>query len=128
MSEQMIPAAPQARFFALQAVDCIRRQPLVQTSTGILKQINIFSTPKTVCVCACVDATDAEVFWKDMTSELDVLFCSICICVGFDPKRESSLMGKHCLFLWPKGDNSGACEESAVGHQMGSGHTVRGRR
>lgn len=62
-----------------------------------------------------------------------VLFHFILIWVDFDPVRKSTPMGKHCLFLWPKGDKAAACEESAVGHQMGSGCTVcsargRGRR
>lgn len=60
-----------------------------------------------------------------------VLFHFILIWVGFNPVRKSTPMGKHCLFMWPKGDKAAAGEESAVGHQMGSGRTVcsaRGRR
>lgn len=83
-------------------------------------------------VCVCVDASDAKVLYSEgynFWAECIVLFHLIYLC-WFWSKEGKHFYGKTVFASLAKGDNGGACEESAVGHQMGSGHTVcsvRGR-
>ena len=65
--------------------------------------------------------------WRADAPALDALFCSILFSFGLVLiQAVKALLRENtvCFFL-PKADNAATCEESTVGHQMGSGCAAR---